>query len=200
MTVDTHAGKPTYDHAAILIISARRAAAPSSPRSPSATSTSEASRSRCRKARSTPARCTPRSCRRARPLPDLRHGARADGRACRRMSTTPSSSTSRAGSWSPRRCRSRSSPSTWASHVFGVDLLPFLSPERPAMAASSPSPSRPCCGAAGRSSCAASSRSARLAQHVHADRARHRRGVSLQRGRHAWRPACSPPPCTTRMA
>ena len=30
-------------------------------------------------------------------------------------------------------------------------------------------------------------------QHVHPDRARHRRGLALQRGRRRWRPACSRP-------
>ena len=49
---------------------------------------------------------------------------------------------------------------------------------------SSCSPPRPCSGRAGRSSCAAGSRGEPQPQHVHPDRARHRRGLGFQRGGH----------------
>ena len=70
------------------------------------------------------------------------------------------------------------------NHVFGIDLLPFLSRKRQAVAAAH---HRHPCGAVVRLAVL----HARLgfaavapAQHVHADRHGHRRGVSLQRRRH----------------
>ena len=57
---------------------------------------------------------------------------------------------------------------------------------------SSRSRRRWCCGAAGRSSCAAGLGANRGTQHVHADRARHRRRLRLQRRRHACARACFP--------
>ena len=83
------------------------------------------------------------------------------------------------------------------SHMFGLDLLPFLAPQAQQwlkLALAAPVvlwcgwpllSARLCLDPLG------------LAQYVHPDRARHRRGVSLQPGRNASRRDFSRPPCRT---
>ena len=179
MMVDPHAGKPTHAHtAATRIISARKAAASNSPRILSAISTRRASRSRCRSARSTPARCTPRSYRKG-PGPCPICGMALEpmgvhGRGHRQ---------SRAVDFTRRLWMA--APLALAllaldmgAHVFGVDLLPFSRP-RSQQWLKLLSPYRSCCGGAGRSSCAGAVDPVPLAQHVHPDRSRRRRGLSL---------------------
>src|SRR4029453_7250844 len=109
------ASRPTSIRAR-LIISAPRAAASSSPGSPSASSTRRASRSPCPRARPTPAPCTRRSCRRGLP-PEHEHGGHPElVDFTRRLKVEVPLSLALVAL-------------DMGQHAFGIDLLPFLSPQ-----------------------------------------------------------------------
>ena len=158
-----------------------------------------------RRRRRTPGQRTQYTCpmhpadrpRRAGKLPDLRHGARADGRDGDGRAESRTRRHDAASLPSPRRSRSSFSPSTWGSTSSASTSSPSCR-RRPkqylqfALAIPAvlwcgwPFFERGCGLAPDRQS-----------QHVHADRGRHRRRLPLQRRRGARSRASSRPRCAT---
>ena len=129
MTVDPHAGKPSRavsrSHLLFLL-----GGLPDEVREPTprAISTRRASPRRSRPARSTPARCTRRSCRRGRAT--ARSAAWRSSRwACRpRTPTNPELIDFTRRLWVAAPLALALLVIDMGAHVFGIDLLPFLSP------------------------------------------------------------------------
>ena len=129
--------------------------------------------------------------RRAGRLPDLRHGARA-ARGDRRRGAEPGAGRHDArGSGSASSRRRRCCCSRWDAMVPGACAASCLAGHR-GRGSSWRSRRRSCSGAAGRSSCAAGTRSSNRSPNMFTlIGARRRRRVRLQRGRDAGRPGSS---------
>ena len=188
MTVDPHDGASTGPSMRphLLFLLGRLPRRSSSPIRRATSPPTQAPRPSPRpEARSTPARCIRRSARSARAPARSAAWRWSRSMVDRRQRPEPRARRHDAALLDRARAdRCRCSCWRWAATCFGLARLDRRRSSR--TGSSSCSRRRSCCGPAGRSSSAAGiARSDAQPQHVHADRPGHRRGLGLQRRRHA---------------